>query len=179
MAAGQGEVRWDPAEDDSEVVEIELPLNWTAIPSQAEYRLSLAVKPAWNALLQGPPNVTAVHIFGVRPGQCPPGTFRCASPLLSVSVRPSVRLTVYLSPYMFVHVHACVHACVCVCPSSFPFSCPLPLPPPYFSTWRCNLEESMPSCLHMTARRAMRACVRGEGCKHDGFWRPGGRRLAF
>ena len=56
---------------------LSLPLNWSAVPADAEYRLSLSLGDPWRARAVGDAaNVTAVHIFGVLPDQCPPGTFR-------------------------------------------------------------------------------------------------------
>jgi hypothetical protein len=70
----QGVLRWEPKEE--EMAELVLPVNWTAVPPEAEYRLAVDLVPAWNAHVDLNPNATAVHLFGVRPGQCPPGTFR-------------------------------------------------------------------------------------------------------
>ena len=44
---------------------------------QAEDRLSMTLSAAWNAVLGGSQNETALHMFGVEEGQCPPGTFWC------------------------------------------------------------------------------------------------------
>ncbi len=69
-----GILEWD--QQSGAELNLTVPVNWTAIPPQAEYRLGLTFGAAWNAVLSGNPNLTAVHIFGVLPDQCPPGTYR-------------------------------------------------------------------------------------------------------
>eukprot|EP00884_Botryococcus_braunii_P021518 jgi/Botrbrau1/804/Bobra.0352s0001.1 len=65
-ASLQGELRWDPVEDD-EVAEIQLPHQLDSCTPRGRVPLDA---------FKGPSNITAAHIFGVRPGQCPPGTYR-------------------------------------------------------------------------------------------------------
>ena len=69
-----GILEWD--QQSGTELNLTLPVNWTAIPPQAEYRLGLTFGTAWNAVVRGGINETAVHIFGVLPDQCPPGTYR-------------------------------------------------------------------------------------------------------
>lgn len=75
----RGALVWDM--QPGEWLNLTLPLNWSAVPPDAEYRLALSLGDPWRARAGGnaAANVTAVHIFGVLPDQCPPGTFRCAS----------------------------------------------------------------------------------------------------
>ena len=70
----EGLLQWD--QQPGAELNLTIPVNWTAIPPQAEYRLGLSFGPAWNAAVTGGVNQTAVHIFGVLPDQCPPGTYR-------------------------------------------------------------------------------------------------------
>ena len=70
----EGLLQWD--QQPGAELNLTIPVNWTAIPPQAEYRLGLSFGPAWNAAVTGGLNQTAVHIFGVLPDQCPPGTYR-------------------------------------------------------------------------------------------------------
>jgi hypothetical protein len=71
----RGALLWDM--QPGEWLNLTLPLNWSAVPPDAEYRLSLSLASPWRARASGDAaNVTAVHIFGVLPDQCPPGTFR-------------------------------------------------------------------------------------------------------
>jgi hypothetical protein len=71
----QGFLEWDL--DEGDYLNLTLPLNWTDVPPFAEYRLSLRLRPVWNAVVDlQAGNETAAHIFGVLPGQCPPGTYR-------------------------------------------------------------------------------------------------------
>ena len=72
--SASGILEWD--QQLGEQLNLTIPVNWTAIPPQAEYRLGLSFGTAWNAVLSGGTNKTAVHIFGVLPDQCPPGTYR-------------------------------------------------------------------------------------------------------
>lgn len=53
-------------------------MNWTAVAPEAELRLAVQLHAVWNAAVDNgtASNSTALHIFGVRPGQCPPGTYR-------------------------------------------------------------------------------------------------------
>lgn len=55
-----------------------LQVNWTAVAPEAELRLAVQLHAVWNAAVDNSTasNATALHIFGVRPGQCPPGTYR-------------------------------------------------------------------------------------------------------
>ena len=70
----EGLLQWD--QQPGAELNLTIPVNWTAIPPEAEYRLGLTFGPAWNAVVTGGVNQTAVHIFGVLPNQCPPGTYR-------------------------------------------------------------------------------------------------------
>ena len=70
----EGLLQWD--QQPGAELNLTIPVNWTAVPPQAEYRLGLTFGPAWNAAVTGGVNQNAVHIFGVLPGQCPPGTYR-------------------------------------------------------------------------------------------------------
>ena len=70
----EGILKWD--QQPGTELNLTIPVNWTAIPPQAEYRLGLLFGEAWSAILGGGANETAVHIFGVLPDQCPPGTYR-------------------------------------------------------------------------------------------------------
>ncbi len=55
-------------------------MNWTAVAPEAELHLAVQLHAVWNAAVDNSSagNATALHLFGVRPGQCPPGTYRCA-----------------------------------------------------------------------------------------------------
>ena len=74
VESASGILEWD--QQSGAELNLTVPVNWTAIPPQAEYRLGLTFSAAWNAVLSGGTNETAVHIFGVLPDQCPPGTYR-------------------------------------------------------------------------------------------------------
>ena len=73
-ARQRGTVYWDLAV--SNPVSISLPVNWSKVPSEAEYHMNAEIMDMWNAAVVGDVNETAAHVFGVRPGQCPPGTYR-------------------------------------------------------------------------------------------------------
>lgn len=45
------------------------------VPLDAIYRVRLALSPAWNSAVVDHRYKPAVHIFGVSPDTCPPGTF--------------------------------------------------------------------------------------------------------
>ena len=75
-----GILEWD--QQPGVELNLTLPVNWTAIPPQAEYRLGLTFGAAWDAVLSRGANETAVHLFGVLPDQCPPGTYRWVLRLL-------------------------------------------------------------------------------------------------
>ena len=70
----KGVIEWD--QQPGAELNLTIPVNWTAVPAQAEYRLGVMFGPAWNAVVSGGANQTAVHIFGVLSNQCPPGTYR-------------------------------------------------------------------------------------------------------
>ena len=55
-------------------------VNWTAVAPEAELHLAVQLHAVWNAAVDtaSAGNITALHLFGVRPCQCPPGTYRCA-----------------------------------------------------------------------------------------------------
>ena len=76
-ARQKGTVHWDLAV--SNPVSITLPVNWSKVPFEAEYHLNAEIMDMWNAAVVGDVNETAAHIFGVRPDQCPPGTYRYAT----------------------------------------------------------------------------------------------------
>ncbi len=80
MCSAAGTLVWD--RQPGAQLNLTLPVNWSSVPPEAEYRLALRLEGAWRARLEGNnmANVTAVHIFGVLPDQCPPGTYRCSSP---------------------------------------------------------------------------------------------------
>ena len=69
-----GILEWD--QQPGSELNLTIPVNWTAVPPQAEYRLGLTTGTAWNAVVRGGASETAVHIFGVLLDQCPPGTYR-------------------------------------------------------------------------------------------------------
>lgn len=73
-ARQKGTLQWDLAS--SNPVQINLPVNWSNVPGEAEYHIEARMLDLWNAALVGDANETAAHIFGVRSGQCPPGTYR-------------------------------------------------------------------------------------------------------
>ena len=58
--------------------ELQLPVNWSAVPLEASYRWVLDLRPAWLSHVGGDVSnsTVAVHLFGVEDGQCPPGTIR-------------------------------------------------------------------------------------------------------
>lgn len=73
----EGFLFWDL--DLGDARNLTVPLNWSSVPAWAEYRLALQLRPVWNAVVdEQSANETAVHIFGVLPDQCPPGTYRWA-----------------------------------------------------------------------------------------------------
>ena len=61
--------------------ELQLPVNWSAVPLEASYRWALDLQPAWLSQVTGNASnsTIAVHLFGVEEGQCPPGTIRCGA----------------------------------------------------------------------------------------------------
>lgn len=70
----KGTLHWDL--DASNPLHINLPVNWSNVPGNAECHINAEMLDLWNAAVVGDVNETAAHIFGVRPGQCPPGTYR-------------------------------------------------------------------------------------------------------
>ncbi|KAL0046818.1 hypothetical protein WJX82_010658 [Trebouxia sp. C0006] len=70
----KGSLQWDL--NDGELLHITVPVNWSLISYEAEYHMQAPITDLWNAVTLGIVNETAAHIFGVRPGQCPPGTYR-------------------------------------------------------------------------------------------------------
>lgn len=71
----EGVLSWD--QDVGRSLNLTLPVNWSSVPPEAEYRLSVKVEAAWQAEVEGPARgAIAVHLFGVQPGQCPPGSYR-------------------------------------------------------------------------------------------------------
>lgn len=75
-ARQKGTLQWDLAAGNP--VQINLPINWSRVPFEAEYHMDAQMLDLWNAAIVGDVNETAAHIFGVRPGECPPGTYRYA-----------------------------------------------------------------------------------------------------
>jgi len=92
-------------------------VNWTAVAPEAELHLAVQLHAVWNAAVDNSSagNATALHLFGVRPGQCPPGTYRCAG-------GPPIALQLLdkgcVAPSSCVVQRACLKrsACVCLCP---------------------------------------------------------------
>ena len=84
-----GTLLWDT--QPGRQLNLTIPVNWSSVPPEAEWRLHVRLAGAWRARLEGgngtAGNITAVHIFGVHPGHCPPGTYRCSS-LLSLPMHP-------------------------------------------------------------------------------------------
>ena len=66
-------LQWDMPDGD---LQISIPVNWSNVPFEAEYHLQARITYLWNAAVGVNANTTLAHVFGVRPGQCPPGTFR-------------------------------------------------------------------------------------------------------
>ena len=90
----EGLLEWDQQQGTQ--LNLTIPMNWTAIPPEAEYRLGLTFGPAWNAVVTGGVNQTAVNILGVLPDQCPPGTYRWTPedpPCCCISSQPPQRLS--------------------------------------------------------------------------------------
>ncbi|KAL3145145.1 hypothetical protein ABBQ38_001747 [Trebouxia sp. C0009 RCD-2024] len=86
-------LQWDMPDGD---LQISIPVNWSNVPFEAEYHLQARITYLWNAAIAVSANTTLAHVFGVRPGQCPPGTFRY---LFSSS---SQQLGLLLSPLIIV-----------------------------------------------------------------------------
>ena len=70
----KGSLQWDSSEGD--LLHINIPVNWSKVPYEAEYHLQAPTTYLWNAAVSGDANASVAHIFGVRPGECPPGAFR-------------------------------------------------------------------------------------------------------
>ncbi len=70
----KGSLQWDMTGGD--LLHITIPVDWSSIPYEAEYHMQAPITDLWNAAVVGDANATVAHIFGVRPGQCPPGTYR-------------------------------------------------------------------------------------------------------
>lgn len=70
----KGSLQWDSS--DADLLHIIIPVNWSRVPYEAEYHLQAPPTYLWNAAVSGDANTTVAHVFGVRPGECPPGTFR-------------------------------------------------------------------------------------------------------
>ena len=73
----KGSLQWDIL--DGNLLHIDIPLNWSKVPYEAEFHLQAPTTYLWNAAVSGDANTTVAHVFGVRPGECPPGTFRSVS----------------------------------------------------------------------------------------------------
>lgn len=71
-----GSIRWDTGRGGE--AQIHLPVDWREVPQWAEYRFAVNLKPMWLAAVKQTVNDTAVHLFGVANGQCPPGTIKYA-----------------------------------------------------------------------------------------------------
>ena len=70
----KGSLQWDLTAGD--LLYIAIPVNWSNVPFEAECHLRAPITDLWNAVVLSDTNETVAHIFGVRPGQCPPGTYR-------------------------------------------------------------------------------------------------------
>lgn len=70
----KGSLQWDMLAGD--LLHISIPVNWSNVPSEAEYHVQAHITYLWNAAVSGGAVMTLAHVFGVRPGECPPGTFR-------------------------------------------------------------------------------------------------------
>lgn len=71
----EGVLAWD--QDLGSSLNLTIPVNWSSVPPEAEYRLTVSLEAAWQAVVESPgEGVIAVHLFGVQPGQCPPGSYR-------------------------------------------------------------------------------------------------------
>ncbi|KAK9803015.1 hypothetical protein WJX72_000035 [[Myrmecia] bisecta] len=82
-----GLLAWDM--DPGSVLNLTVPVDWDQVPFQAEYRIGLEFAGTWNtAGVAQQANLTAVHLFGVRPGQCPPGTVRKAAAAADAGAAP-------------------------------------------------------------------------------------------
>ncbi|GAB4813156.1 hypothetical protein N2152v2_000202 [Parachlorella kessleri] len=53
---------------------VSLPVVWSRVPPDAEYRLGLELQGILDVLIQNQTDAVAVHLFGVAQGTCPPGT---------------------------------------------------------------------------------------------------------
>lgn len=73
----KGSLQWDLT--DGDLLHISIPVNWSNIPYEAEYHMQAPITDLWNAVVLNDTNEVSAHIFGVRPGQCPPGTYRSVS----------------------------------------------------------------------------------------------------
>lgn len=70
----KGSLQWDISAGDW--LQISIPVNWSNVPAEAEYHVQAHITYLWNAAVSGGAVITLAHVFGVRPGECPPGTFR-------------------------------------------------------------------------------------------------------
>ncbi|KAK9813648.1 hypothetical protein WJX73_001491 [Symbiochloris irregularis] len=73
--ADKGILEWAGGSQES-TAHIHLPIEWDDVPLWAEYRLAVTLTPLWLATVSQVANQTALHLFGVADGQCPPGTIR-------------------------------------------------------------------------------------------------------
>lgn len=74
----EGVLSWD--QDLGSSLNLTIPVNWTSVPPEAEYRLAVTLEALWRAVVDSPASgAVAMHLFGVQPDQCPPGSYRCLS----------------------------------------------------------------------------------------------------
>jgi len=55
---------------------IKVPIDWDRVPASAQYRLKLHLNSFINSRVLNQTNDVGLHVFGVPPGTCPPGTSR-------------------------------------------------------------------------------------------------------
>jgi hypothetical protein len=67
-----GNISLAPGQRDIEPVRLNV--NWSFIPYNAEYHVSLVLTPLHNALAANQSDAVALFVFGTPPGHCPPGT---------------------------------------------------------------------------------------------------------
>ncbi|CAL8464733.1 g4268 [Coccomyxa elongata] len=74
----EGVLSWD--QDSGSSLNLTIPVNWTSVPPEAEYRLGVTLEALWRAVVDSPASgAVAMHLFGVQPDQCPPGSYRVNS----------------------------------------------------------------------------------------------------
>lgn len=71
----EGVIFWD--QDLGSQYNLTIPVTWSSVPPEAEYRLTVTLEAAWRAVVNKPLKSTiAAHLFGVQPDQCPPGSYQ-------------------------------------------------------------------------------------------------------